>query len=153
MMNLQSTDILWLIVALTSPWYYTSTLVLILNAPSAAPCLSAVWKAACAMPVAPSFARIHHHICPQQRSTLPPFSDSTEIQNTIVSATYFVDGLPTGLVSVDDAVFLAKSNPINCRSELIRDFHALKQGSQMVVEDLEELRAYLMSLVDMWVII
>lgn len=158
-MNLQSTDVLWLIVALTSPWYYTSTLVLVLNASSAATYFSSAWHAACDLPIPPSFSNLHRHICPQHGITSTPIlqnaqmhDEADSIHSIITAATYSPyspDRLPAALVSIDDAIFLAKSSPIDCRDELVQEFGALEQGSRIAIENLEELKASLLSSVDL----
>jgi hypothetical protein len=57
--------------------------------------------------------------------------------------------LPNALVSINDAVFLAKKSQFDCRDELVTEFLFLESRSRNVGENLEELKAKVLSSIDL----
>jgi len=158
-MNNIKTNLLWIILALTNKWYYTLLLFSFINPVTITKSISALWQHACDLPPTHPFAPIASYIC---AGSTTRHIDESALYSTAVISGYdglhnLVSGtpgesvahLPVALASIDDAVFLAKKSQIDCRDELAVQFLLLESGSRSVGDNLEELRAKVLSSVDL----
>lgn len=152
-------NILWIILALTNKWYYTILLFSALNPVIISSTFSALWQNACNLPVTHPIAPLVSYIC---AGTTAHHDENVVVYNTAVVSGYSglnnlisstvqsdVNHLPNALASIDDAVFLAKSSLIDCEEEVTIEFSLLESGSRRVGESLEELKAKVLSSVDL----
>jgi hypothetical protein len=156
-MNPIKTNLLWIVLALTNKWYYTFIIFFFINPASVTTSFSAVLRYACDLPTTHPFAPLAVYVCPRalahQNDEFTRYNTAVVSGysglNDLISTQVAIGQLPNALVSVDDAIFLAKKSQIGCQEEVVAELAFMEDSSRSVGEKLEELKAKILSSVDL----
>jgi hypothetical protein len=143
-----SMNLLWIILALTQRWYYVLPVYLFFNtADSITVYFVDIAHSICELPmthttfVCRTIRSIEHNASPYTAAVTSGFSSLKELAIDAVDSS--ITALPKDyrIMSVDDTVFLVKSNRMECHEKLVEELDRLKEEFVEISDSLMELRA------------